>query len=242
MTKITIDREIAERALAALKKNHYTMIQLGPPNQSIINEAFTAFTALRQALEQPNEFNPDWDQIKPFNDRIAELEKVAKQALEAIEEFVSNKLTFGQRYTNEGQCLLDSITALRQALEQPRPAPPELEAAVNDALGLTAQLEPVAWMYTSHWKGDEIFITRYQSELTKYKADKVWPLYTHPLVIDKSAAIRIATALGWEPKREWVGLTDEDIVRIASTPCAVVGSYVHTFARAAEAKLKEKNT
>jgi hypothetical protein len=28
-------------------------------------------------------------------------------------------------------------------------------------------------------------------------------------VIDKSAAIRIATALGWEPKREWVGLTDE---------------------------------
>lgn len=40
--------------------------------------------------------------------------------------------------------------------------------------------EPVAWMYTSQWKGDERFITRYQSELTTYKADEVWPLYTSP--------------------------------------------------------------
>jgi hypothetical protein len=29
-------------------------------------------------------------------------------------------------------------------------------------------------------------------------------------------------------------LTDEQIAKIASTPCAVVGSYVHTFARAIE--------
>lgn len=32
-----------------------------------------------------------------------------------------------------------------------------------------------------------------------------------------------------------VPLTDEQIATIASTPCAVVGSYVHTFARAIEA-------
>jgi hypothetical protein len=39
-------------------------------------------------------------------------------------------------------------------------------------------------------------------------------------------------------------LTDEEIAKIASTPCAVVGSYVHTFARAIEAAhgIKEKNT
>jgi hypothetical protein len=30
-------------------------------------------------------------------------------------------------------------------------------------------------------------------------------------VIDESAAKRIVTALGWEPKRTWVGLTDKDI-------------------------------
>lgn len=43
-------------------------------------------------------------------------------------------------------------------------------------------------------------------------------------------------------KREWVGLTDEEINTIAATPAAIPGSYVHLFARAIEAKLKEKNT
>ncbi len=40
--------------------------------------------------------------------------------------------------------------------------------------------EPVAWMYTSHYKGDERYITKYQFDLSTYKADKVWPLYTTP--------------------------------------------------------------
>lgn len=56
-------------------------------------------------------------------------------------------------------------------------------------------------------------------------------------VIDKSAAIRIATALGWEPKRTWVGLTDEER-EIASWTDGSFGA----GARWAEAKLKEKNT
>lgn len=43
-------------------------------------------------------------------------------------------------------------------------------------------------------------------------------------------------------RRKWVGLTDEEIKNIASTPAAIVGSYVHTFARAIEAALKERNT
>ena len=58
-------------------------------------------------------------------------------------------------------------------------------------------------------------------------------------VIDKSAAKRIAIQLGWEPKREWHGLTDDEIDEIIG--------YVdphcqeEQFARAIEAKLKEKN-
>ena len=54
-------------------------------------------------------------------------------------------------------------------------------------------------------------------------------------VIDKSAAIRIATALGWEPKREWVGLTDEDYFQKNGTEEFEEG------AMWAEAKLKDKN-
>jgi len=56
-------------------------------------------------------------------------------------------------------------------------------------------------------------------------------------VIDKSAAVRIATALGWEPKREWVGLTDEDWVEIFGNS-RTIGAAV----RNTEAKLKEMNT
>jgi len=40
-------------------------------------------------------------------------------------------------------------------------------------------------------------------------------------------------------KREWVGLTNEEILKIYSKPC---GSDYIDYARAIEAKIKEKNT
>jgi hypothetical protein len=57
-------------------------------------------------------------------------------------------------------------------------------------------------------------------------------------VIDKSAAIRIATALGWEPQRTWIGLTEEQRINISykadGNECVAV--------ELTEAKLKERNT
>ena len=41
--------------------------------------------------------------------------------------------------------------------------------------------EPVAWMYTRQFSGDQCFITLYQADLSTFKADKVWPLYTAPV-------------------------------------------------------------
>ena len=49
--------------------------------------------------------------------------------------------------------------------------------------------------------------------------------------------VRQDVVAGW-PKREWVGLTDEEIGDIAINNPPMV----HEFARAIEAKLKEKNT
>lgn len=55
-------------------------------------------------------------------------------------------------------------------------------------------------------------------------------------VIDKTMVIRIATQLGWEPKREWVGLTvEERYLNDGKTPEEI------EYAKAIEAKLKEKN-
>ena len=57
-------------------------------------------------------------------------------------------------------------------------------------------------------------------------------------VIDRTMAVRIATQLGWEPKREWVCLTDEEIYEAVENSNSVL---VKDMARAIEAKLKEKN-
>ena len=109
------------------------------------------------------------------------------------------------------------------------------DAALRQAL--ETEQEPVAWMYTSQWKSNERFITTYQSELTTYKADKVWPLYTAP------------------PKREWVGLNhfDRTLLRTTHAPlktiyhdknnsvCVEMVSDWDVFFDAIEAKLKEKN-
>lgn len=59
------------------------------------------------------------------------------------------------------------------------------------------------------------------------------------VVIDKSAAVRIATSIGWEPKRPWVGLTDEEFNEISSKHSVAT---IKTFVQEIELKLKEKNT
>jgi hypothetical protein len=64
-------------------------------------------------------------------------------------------------------------------------------------------------------------------------------------VIDKSMAKRIATQLGWEPKREWVALTDDEVDDIGCD-FATLGGDIESknwfaFYLAIEAKLKEKN-
>lgn len=71
--------------------------------------------------------------------------------------------------------------------------------------------------------------------LCRIRAEEIERLKAQPEpVIDKSAAIRIATALGWEPKHTWMGLTDEDCKRMSAGDKVV--------AMWADRTLKEKNT
>ena len=65
---------------------------------------------------------------------MSNLRQAAQQALEALEQYVSKELTIGQRYTNEGQGLLDGIDHLRQALAEPEQEP----VALTDAEILAA--------------------------------------------------------------------------------------------------------
>jgi hypothetical protein len=46
----------------------------------------------------------------------------------------------------------------------------------------------------------------------------------------------------WRAKREWVGLTDEDLKPLSDKWRIVYGGWVEDFAKEIEAKLKERNT
>jgi hypothetical protein len=63
-------------------------------------------------------------------------------------------------------------------------------------------------------------------------------------IIDRTMAVRIATQLGWEPKREWVGLTNDEIDDIwaeFNDGYGIIEEILWGYERAIEAKLKEKN-
>ena len=95
---------------------------------------------------------------------------------------------------------------------------------------LEAKDEPVAWLHRGKANGHLQAFTLEPPPSLKAECE---PLYTHPQpVIDESAAKRIATTLGWEPKHE--PLTDEQIAEI-SVECATVTPSDIYFARAIEA-------
>ena len=100
---------------------------------------------------------------------------------------------------------------------------PEFHEASKNIIAIKEALANVPTSDTSEKRVDETAKQRHEQEP----------------VIDKSAAIRIATALGWEPKRTWVGLADEDFLETCQI--AERGNYLVAFQRI-QAKLKEKNT
>ena len=140
------------------------------------------------------------------------LREAAQQALEALEDHATQYPHMQKGYT------VDAITALRAALAQ-------------------QEQEPVAWQvhpfdYGIGHKGVYAMTQRLdQVKAWERKGWTVQPLYTHP------------------PRREWQGLTEEEIwaCNQAQTDeefCHICVDHqnVPDFARAIEAKLKEKNT
>ena len=101
------------------------------------------------------------------------------------------------------------------------------EPAIKESLTVA---EPIAWLVTygnfthvEYTKPNMVVDTYYQ------------PLYTSPLAEQKPM-------LEMNPeKREWVGLTDEEVTEIRLKMFDVVATNYEAY-RAIEAKLREKNT
>ncbi len=87
--------------------------------------------------------------------------------------------------------------------------------------------EPVAWAHwdSPSWSEEPITLTVITKPPTKLQKESAnwFPLYTAP------------------PKREWQGLTDEEIHRAYQAWFNSESKHERDFVRAIEAKLKEKN-
>ena len=137
--------------------------------------------------------------------------KLMQQALNALEQVAE--------YFNVDSTETKTIIALRERLTQPDPVPYWHNEFLkhNTTSEQPAQQEPVAWI-TKNGKG---WLRWHRSEDSDKNQDSI-PLYTSP-----------------PASKPWVGLTQQDI-DIAFDDTQEGGGF-NEFARAIEAKLKEKN-
>jgi len=151
-----------------------------------------------------------------------------------------------------------SITAMKQALEALEESHPEAYrhaiASLRQAIEKAEKKEPKKWVEVECPLCGEMAVAHTHPVLTTpqpQQAEKQEPVG----VVDST----ISGHIDWlcvvfpkqgtklyttpQPQREWVGLTDEEIALVCSECAASAHNWNDiSFARAIEAKLKEKNT
>ena len=144
--------------------------------------------------------------------------ELMQKALEALEPYA---ILYGH--------IQQVVTALRERLAQPEPAPGYCkhcqQYTIEEPLPAQPEQEPVVWMYQDK-STHEVRFQKHMRGFVDHGATYETPLYTTP------------------PRREWVGLTEEEQEALWDEAvdrqehfCSQYGE----FADAIEAKLKEKN-
>ena len=139
-----------------------------------------------------------------------------------------------------------SREAMKQALEALESDPVSHAGLVNRKQAITAlrqaletEQDPVAWMHT-FIEGN--VITHIPADIGLHP-ERWTPLYTAPCQTCQSLAMAVMNDQTYHekviPKREWVGLTDQEIHEIDGYE---EDRKMYRFARTIEANLREKNT
>lgn len=87
----------------------------------------------------------------------------------------------------------------------------------------------------------EIMNIEQETALREYLQEAIVPLIEQVLVKKLGQAMSFAAEQLIQPKREWQGLTDEEVQMFIDARWGDGVNFTH-FIRAIEAKLKEKNT
>ncbi len=174
-------------------------------------ELLPEIQALRQAIKQAEQIEPeDWRHHRHFH------EQVEKQ--QALDKKADNARELGLDYEPEPVAWMvrDSIDGSWYpcAFENPAGAIKGESKPLYAVPQQAEKQEPIAWMvYTLD--GASAFVTDNPNDFTE--SHSCFALYTAP------------------PRKEWVGLTDEEITELDYSGTRI------DFVRAIEAKLKEKN-
>jgi hypothetical protein len=160
-----------------------------------------------------------------------ELMQQALEALELLAKYENPETKIQVRKPKDGGPIVtmyphkvatDAAAPLRERLAQP-------------------EQEPVAWMH-NFIEGN--VITHIPADIGRHP-ERWTPLYTAPCQTCQSLAMAVMNDQTYHekviPKREWVGLTDEEIGEVISGQFAERNYWVK-ITKALESKLKEKNT
>ena len=111
--------------------------------------------------------------------------------------------------------LKQAIEELNDAKAEQRMTDEEFKALAEAYGKKETEQKPVAYMYTSPWMGNKRFFTYYQTDLSTYKADKVWPLYTLPPQHNPCLDVDFGAVYEAYGKKETV----QALVGVEWTPC-----------------------
>ena len=115
---------------------------------------------------------------------------------------------------------------------------------LDGAVAVKPEQEPVAWLHT---KIEGVAVPHRPADLDKHP-DRWEALYKAPPPCQTCEALARTVMLDQTshdttpPQRTWVGLMDDEIQKMRHLIDWTAGWSYNTFARAVEAKLKEKNT
>ena len=232
-----INRELLLQALNALKDP--------------LSKANSAIAALEQELAKPqNEFHPDWDTLQPYHERIAELE-----AQLALDKKSDNARELGLNYEpvaywngKDGFICADQIKYISiwsDYYPEPLYALPTVSSE-NSAKTVDHGFDRTA----SHMAGEYVD-TKQQNLDTSgqcvHKSDKS----IHEMPDFLTVAEELAYCAGWYKsievnRKEWVGLTDEEIESVVDLQTSDDAGYDifcdgESVAREVMNRLKEKN-